>query len=655
MPNSSSCVKSTPDGRYIFATGDYKPRIKCYETKQLSLKFERYLDYNAVNFLCLSEGYEKLAILTTKRWVEFHTQQGKHYKFRTPKQGRDLCYNSFNCDLITVGSSNEVYRMNLEEGRFMQPYTTSMSDINTCVVNDEHHLLMVGGSDGVVECWDHRMRDRVATLDTLKNKNFESFHNHDVTVLKYMNYHEFLLGTSSGHVMKYDMRSSRPLVTYDQRNDYPIHSVYYNTELECVVSADKRNVKLWDINTAKPITYVEPKPQVSSLNRDQTEVNIRGLHMFENSGLMMMANDSPKILVYFVPWLGKAPKWANYLDALVDGQEEEVRTEYRHTKFVTRQQLQDLGLEGLIGTEACEAHGHGFRVDLKTIQKAQEIHNPEIYEEMRARKIKENRKKKEEQKIIRFSKPTKKKVNAEYYNELEQTAGADPTKLKGKKKKQQAMTENLLKDSRFKAMFEDAKFTIDRESDQYKLMHPTQNAGKQQRHQADEDSRSDRGGDSDSEDSSESEDESWIKTVKEGHKEVRNPARHQRAMERREDERVTSDVMSRDTTRMFVPREEVSLDSKKDLDKFGGLKRRHEMELEKELTMEEKIANMETEGRPMKIKNISGGKEAVFYPERKKQKQKEKEEKKELKEKKKEIRSAEHLVPKPKPFKGFRR
>ena len=38
------------------------------------------------------------------------------------------------------------------------------------------------------------------------------------------------------------------------------------------------------------------------------------------------------------------------------------------------------GLEGLIGTEACEAHGHGFRVDLKTIQKAQEIHNPEIYE-----------------------------------------------------------------------------------------------------------------------------------------------------------------------------------------------------------------------------------------------------------------------------------
>ena len=51
--------------------------------------------------------------------------------------------------------------------------------------------------------------------------------------------------------MKYDMRSSRPLVTYDQRNDYPIHSVYYNTELECVVSADKRNVKLWDINTVR--------------------------------------------------------------------------------------------------------------------------------------------------------------------------------------------------------------------------------------------------------------------------------------------------------------------------------------------------------------------------------------------------------------------
>ena len=47
-------------------------------------------------------------------------------------------------------------------------------------------------------------------------------------------------------------------------------------------------------------------------------------------------------------------------------------------------------------------------------------------------------------------------------------------------------------------MFEDDTFAIDKESDQYKLMHPTQN-GKQQRQQADEDSRSDRGGDSDSE------------------------------------------------------------------------------------------------------------------------------------------------------------
>ena len=63
---------------------------------------------------------------------------------------------------------------------------------------------------------------------------------------------------------------------------------------------------------------------------------------------------------------------------------------------------------------------------------------------------------------------------------------------------------------------------------------------------------------------------------------MNNPARHQREMERHEDEKVTSDVMSRDTTRMFVPKEKVSLDSKKDLDKFGGLKRRHEMELEKE-------------------------------------------------------------------------
>ena len=61
------------------------------------------------------------------------------------------------------------------------------------------------------------------------------------------------------------------------------------------------------------------------------------------------------------------------------------------------------------------------------------------------------------------------------------------------------MSKNLMEDPRFAAMFDNEDFAIDKESDQYKLLHPTQNP-KKQRHlaESDEETRSDRGGDSDS-------------------------------------------------------------------------------------------------------------------------------------------------------------
>merc|ERR1719427_1470661 len=208
------------------------------------------------------------------------------------------------------------------------------------------------------------------------------------------------------------------------------------------------------------------------------------------------------------------------------------------------------------------------------------------------------------------------------------------------------MSKNLMEDPRFAAMFDNSDFAIDKESDQYKLLHPTQNP-KKQRHlaESDEETRSDRGGDSDSDDSG-SEDEQWIKTHKKGHKEVRNPDRHKRELERMEDEKITDDVMSRDNTMMFVPRqndfatkkEKISLDTRKDLEKFGSKRRWDEIERQKESTMEEKLQNMATEGRPEKIRNVNGGKVAVFHTGQ--------EMKKNMKEKKKLIRSAEHLFTK---------
>lgn len=61
--------------------------------------------------------------------------------------------------------SNDIYRLNLERGQFLQPFTSDSSAINKCSINPVHHLLAVGTQEGKVEAWDPRMRNKVGTLD----------------------------------------------------------------------------------------------------------------------------------------------------------------------------------------------------------------------------------------------------------------------------------------------------------------------------------------------------------------------------------------------------------------------------------------------------------------------------------------------------------
>ena len=44
--------------------------------------------------------------------------------------GRDMCYDPSACDLFVAGSSPEVWRLNLEQGRFLKPFETESHAIN---------------------------------------------------------------------------------------------------------------------------------------------------------------------------------------------------------------------------------------------------------------------------------------------------------------------------------------------------------------------------------------------------------------------------------------------------------------------------------------------------------------------------------------------
>ena len=60
MPQVSNCVQISKNGQYILATGVYKPRIRCYDTSQMSMKFERCVDSEIVKFHMLDDDYSKV-------------------------------------------------------------------------------------------------------------------------------------------------------------------------------------------------------------------------------------------------------------------------------------------------------------------------------------------------------------------------------------------------------------------------------------------------------------------------------------------------------------------------------------------------------------------------------------------------------------------
>eukprot|EP00976_Prorocentrum_cordatum_P087094 1186767-Prorocentrum_minimum.AAC.5 len=93
-----------------------------------------------------------MVFLCADRSVHFHAKFGAYHKIRTPRQGRDLAYAPNTCDMVIVGSTSDIYRVNLEQeefgshypetgcgcdvgiqqGRFMSPLQSSSPGINCC-------------------------------------------------------------------------------------------------------------------------------------------------------------------------------------------------------------------------------------------------------------------------------------------------------------------------------------------------------------------------------------------------------------------------------------------------------------------------------------------------------------------------------------------
>ncbi|XP_062506738.1 nucleolar protein 10-like [Corticium candelabrum] len=453
MPTASMRVKVSPDGQYIMAAGTYKPRLRCFDVNQLSMKFERCLDADVQQFQILSNDYTKVVLMLANRVIQLHSQNGYYYQTRIPTFGRDMAYHYPSCDLYMVGASCDVYRLNLEQGCFLSSYATEATSLNVCRLNQEHQLLAVGSDDGKIECWDPRSRSRVGQLDVTMATNL--LQTEDISVLPAVTALQFrdaltmAVGTASGQVLLYDIRSNQPFLTKDHYYGLPIKSIEFQDDLGVVLSADTRILKIWDRNSGTPVTAIEPQS------------DIHDICVYPSSGLIFMANEGEKILSYYIPTLGPAPKWCSFLDSLTEELEENPQQEvYEDYKFVTAKDLESLGLSHLIGTNLLRAYMHGYFMDIRLYHKAKSLSDPFAYEEYRRSKI---QKKLEEQRANRVQAKKLPKVNRML---AERLVGSQRQPAKKR------TTQNPLDDARFSEMFTNPNFQVDEESEEYKLLHP---------------------------------------------------------------------------------------------------------------------------------------------------------------------------------------
>uniref|UniRef100_A0A915PTH2 Nucleolar protein 10 n=1 Tax=Setaria digitata TaxID=48799 RepID=A0A915PTH2_9BILA len=445
MPDISNTVTISPDGRYIFATGTYRPLLKCFDVSDLSLKFSRGLDADVVKLTTLSDDYSKFVLLEEERYVELHVAYGRYFRMRIPKFGRDMAFCREVSDLYIVGNGSEIFRLNLEEGKFLAPLLTSSSSLTCCEFNKDHQLFLCGTNDGRIEAWDHRNGNRCGILDCAlhfqaNSRQFAIFH----------------------PVLLFDIRSDKPLFVKDHQTGLPIKKIDFVPEHSLVLSMDMRLLKMWQETDGKPFAAIEPGTNLSDFCR------------YPDSGLFFFANEAPKMLQYFVPAIGTAPKWCSYLETVTEELEEtEQPAVYDDYKFVTKKQLEEVGLSHLIGTSLLRAYMHGYFIDIRLYSKAKIFTQPFAYDNYKQKKIMEKIEEERSLPIVnkRLKKPILPNVNKELAAKLlsltDEVENMNVIKKKGKD------ATSILSDERFGSLFTNPDFQVDESSEQFQLLFPT--------------------------------------------------------------------------------------------------------------------------------------------------------------------------------------
>jgi ribosome biogenesis protein ENP2 len=268
----------------------------------------------------------------------------------------------------------------------------------------------------------------------------------------------------------------------------PIHTVKFHSGSGTILSSDEKLVKIWRYKSSDGTARVDDS-SASNKSVGSVVANVEGTDKLcsfivagdesdpfgYRSGMILCATDQPKMESYYIPVVGLAPKWCSFLENITEELEEKDLTRegtkdgkesiYENYKFVSRDEVEKLGISNLVGTPLLRGYMHGFFMDINLYNRVRAVANPFEYEEYRKKKLKERLDKKRASRIAPKENVSKHAVNPELATRLMGKSGGR-TKV-GKE------AGEILTDSRFGNLFTNPDFQIDEEDENFKLRNPS--------------------------------------------------------------------------------------------------------------------------------------------------------------------------------------
>jgi ribosome biogenesis protein ENP2 len=189
----------SPNGKKMITSGIYKPSLKLFDLKSGVMRFERHLVSDPVKNFFLDDDGEKFAILRNDKTIEFHIKGGLHDRIRTINQPKDAILNKFASEIYIGGNYGEINRFNLEQGRFMKSIP--------CAGAERMSFSNVHGLLGAIA------KNNVSFIDPRsKDEIFSKLHDEEIySICQDESGLKYALGTESGHVLEYDLRSTKTI------------------------------------------------------------------------------------------------------------------------------------------------------------------------------------------------------------------------------------------------------------------------------------------------------------------------------------------------------------------------------------------------------------------------------------------------------------